>query len=240
MVTQPSDHFEGLQSYYLNQDEQITFTTKDGKEYDVCRKNWGFYATPSTNGRLKKFGFKTVLVNSSTGLYYLWLVDEQKISEFEVYAKNELHEVVCWLDDDRVLSYFEGTNFSVRCICGSYHLEKIATYTEPPEGEVRFNEQLREYFREIYRCKFCGHFWEKTELNIHDIYDSHYADSTYGDNLQKTFERIVNLPPEDSDNFARVEFVKKIADELLSSKFNIYFGCWLWLVRVFTSSEKYN
>lgn len=202
---------------YLNQDEQITFTTKDGKEYDVCRKNWGFYATPSTNGRLKKFGFKTVLVNSSTGLYYLWLVDEQKISEFEVYAKNELHEVVCWLDDERVLSYFEGTNFSVRCICGSYHHEKIATYREPPAGEVRFNEQLREYFREIYRCKFCGHFTGKTELDIHDIYDSHYADSTYGDNLQTTFERIVNLPPEGSDNFARVEFVKKIADELLSS-----------------------
>ena len=146
------------------------------------------------------------------------MVDEQKIPEFEIYAKNERHEVVCWLDDERVLSYFEGTNFSVRCICGSYHLDKVATYTQPPEGEVRFNERLSEYFREVYRCKFCGHFREKTELNIHDIYDSQYADSTYGNDLQKTFERIVNLPPELSDNFARVEYVKKIADQLLTSK----------------------
>ena len=36
----------------LAADEQVTLTTEQGGEYDVTRKSWGFYATPSTNGRL--------------------------------------------------------------------------------------------------------------------------------------------------------------------------------------------
>ena len=50
---------------HMKPDEQITFVTDDGKEYDVARKDWGFYATPSMNGRLKNFGFKTALVKNS-------------------------------------------------------------------------------------------------------------------------------------------------------------------------------
>ena len=40
----------------LDPDEQVTFTTPRGGEYDVARKDWGFYATPSLNGRLRGFG----------------------------------------------------------------------------------------------------------------------------------------------------------------------------------------
>ena len=41
--------------------EQVTFVTTSGGEYDVARTAWGFYATPSLNDRLKKFGLKAVL-----------------------------------------------------------------------------------------------------------------------------------------------------------------------------------
>ena len=41
----------------------ITFF--NGKiEYDIVKKNWGFYATPSINGRLIKFGYKTCLIKN--------------------------------------------------------------------------------------------------------------------------------------------------------------------------------
>ena len=36
----------------LDPDEQISLTTDAGAEYDVTRKDWGFYATPSLNERL--------------------------------------------------------------------------------------------------------------------------------------------------------------------------------------------
>ena len=36
----------------LDVDEQVTFTPPGGAEYDVARRAGGFYATPSTNGRL--------------------------------------------------------------------------------------------------------------------------------------------------------------------------------------------
>ena len=43
---------------FLRNNEQLTF--RNGKsEYDVAKKNWGYYATPSINNRLKKFKFRT-------------------------------------------------------------------------------------------------------------------------------------------------------------------------------------
>src|SRR4051812_30774923 len=59
----------------LAPDEQVTFVTPDGKEYDVARKSWGFYATPSLNGRLLDFGLRAVLVRSHVGKHYLFLVE---------------------------------------------------------------------------------------------------------------------------------------------------------------------
>ena len=42
----------------LKKDQQITFVEHSKgkiKEYDVVKKDWGYYATPSINKRLKKF-----------------------------------------------------------------------------------------------------------------------------------------------------------------------------------------
>ena len=50
---------------FLEVNEQVTFLTTDTAEYDVCRKEWGYYATPSMNDRLKRFGFKTALVKNT-------------------------------------------------------------------------------------------------------------------------------------------------------------------------------
>ena len=84
---------------HMKPDEQITFVTGDGKEYDVARKDWGFYATPSMNGRLKNFGFKTALVKNESGMYYIMVVEKNKITLFENYLKKEKNHLIKWLDE---------------------------------------------------------------------------------------------------------------------------------------------
>ena len=81
-------------------DEQVTLTTESGQEYDICRKEWGFYATPSTNGRLKSFGFKTALVKNSFGKKYIMIVDEKRLDQFNIYLEAEMLSVLSWLDEE--------------------------------------------------------------------------------------------------------------------------------------------
>ena len=83
----------------LDPDEQVTFTTEQGAEYDVARKSWGFYATPSINGRLRTFGWKTALVRNAAGLYYVFLVEQGREAELQIYLETEELTVACWLDD---------------------------------------------------------------------------------------------------------------------------------------------
>ena len=79
----------------LDTDEQVTFLTGDGKEYDVVRKPWGYYATPSLNGRLKRNGLRAGLTRSiQSGLFFVVLVDEGHSEECQntalTKAKNSL------------------------------------------------------------------------------------------------------------------------------------------------------
>lgn len=90
---------------FLNKNEQITFIGKNKLEYDVARKDWGFYATPSLNGRLKKFGLKSALVRSKiSNMFYILLVEKNKKKEFNKYIKDENCEIITWLDSDKMLS----------------------------------------------------------------------------------------------------------------------------------------
>jgi len=88
----------------LDTDEQVTFLTGDGKEYDVVRKPWGYYATPSLNGRLKRNGLRAGLTRSiQSGLFFVVLVDEGHSEEWSEYCANEGQELVAWLDSDDFL-----------------------------------------------------------------------------------------------------------------------------------------
>jgi hypothetical protein len=88
----------------LEADEQVTFVTEDGAEYDVARKDWGFYATPSLNGRLSGFGLRGVLIrNRKTGRYFVLLVRGGHEAEFAQYCAQETLAVVSWLDSTEVL-----------------------------------------------------------------------------------------------------------------------------------------
>jgi hypothetical protein len=91
----------------LEADEQVTFTTESGAEYDVARKSWGFYATPSLNGRLVEFGLRGVLVRNRIGRYFVLLVERGHEAEFERYLDVEELVVVRRLDTSEELERLE-------------------------------------------------------------------------------------------------------------------------------------
>ena len=89
---------------HLAADEQITLTTEAGGEYDVARKGWGFYATPSLNGRLGRFGLRGVLIrNTLTGRYFVLLVERGQEDAFDGYIRQESLEIVAWMDSTEAL-----------------------------------------------------------------------------------------------------------------------------------------
>ena len=82
----------------LDPDEQVTLVTGSGTEYDVVRKDWGYYATPSLNGRLPEHGLRPALVRNDEGRVYLLLVERGKEPSFDEYLSAERLTVVSWLD----------------------------------------------------------------------------------------------------------------------------------------------
>ena len=91
-------------SVRLAADEQVTFQTDTGGEYDVARKNWGFYATPSLNGRLSGFGLRAVLVRSRVDRFFVLLVERGREEDFNAYIDSEGLEIVTWMDTTEALS----------------------------------------------------------------------------------------------------------------------------------------
>jgi hypothetical protein len=91
----------------LEPDEQVTLTTEAGAEYDVARKDWGFYATPSLNARLPSFGLRAVLVRNPSARYFVLLVERGKEALFDAYVKGERLAIVAWLDNTEQLQAIE-------------------------------------------------------------------------------------------------------------------------------------
>ncbi len=83
---------------YLAPNEQLTFITENKKKYDFCRKNWGFYATPSINSRLKKEGFKTVLTKNPINRIFVMIIEKENMLKFKKYCKDHKLKILFWLD----------------------------------------------------------------------------------------------------------------------------------------------
>ena len=88
---------------YLDSDEQITFSDANDYEYDIVKKNWGYYATPSLNGRLENFKLKTALIIGENTKAFVLLVHTGKEEEFFEYLKIEKLNFICWLNKEENL-----------------------------------------------------------------------------------------------------------------------------------------
>jgi hypothetical protein len=92
----------------LQADEQVTFVTESKTQYDVARKSWGYYATPSLNGRLPQFGLRPALIlNKSSERFFVALVEKTHIQEFERYLLDEELTLLYWLDQPEALKKLE-------------------------------------------------------------------------------------------------------------------------------------
>ncbi len=88
---------------FLDFDEQVTLKTESGTEFDVTRKNFGYYATPSLNDRLLRFQLRPVLCKNRLNKFFILLVEVGKESIFEIYRTEEKLDVVLWFDDEASL-----------------------------------------------------------------------------------------------------------------------------------------
>jgi hypothetical protein len=84
----------------LSADEQITLVSASGSEYDIVRKSWGYYATPSMNRRLAANGLRAALTVGADGRVALLLVERGRRADFEGYLAGERMRVLAWLDTD--------------------------------------------------------------------------------------------------------------------------------------------
>lgn len=87
----------------LESNEQVTLTSESGTEFDVVKKDWGYYATPSLNSRLPRFGLYPILVRNRLQHYFVVLLEKGKEVEFEQYVDLERLEIVAHLADERHL-----------------------------------------------------------------------------------------------------------------------------------------
>ena len=74
--------------------------------------------------------------------------------------------------------------------------------------EIVFSQLInKNYKREILYCQYCYHHQE--DFNYFFDYSKDYLDKAYGnlDGLKKTFNKIIKLPIEKSDNKQRVQFI---------------------------------
>ena len=85
-------------SIFLKNDDLVTF--KDGKkEFDIAKKIWGYYGTPTLNKRLKNFGYVGALTRHKVfDTYALLIVDIKKKKTFLKYLKKEDMQIICWLN----------------------------------------------------------------------------------------------------------------------------------------------
>lgn len=180
----------------LEPDEQITLVTASGTEYDVARKDFGYYATPSLNRRLPERGLRSVLVENPDGARYLLLVEPDRIDEYRRYMDEEQMREIGWLDSPA----------SACPACGDSARTRRFHYRKPPHGETAFASLPPEgYRRDVLECGRCGHFTSEHGMDMDALYTSEYVEATYGnDGLGDAYDRIRALPPERSDNHQRV------------------------------------
>ncbi len=73
----------------LKDNEMVSFFTKNKKQYDITKKDWGFYLSQSIHHRVLNEGFKIAIVKNKIQRKYLMAVDIKKINNFKKYCEKE-------------------------------------------------------------------------------------------------------------------------------------------------------
>jgi SAM-dependent methyltransferase len=104
-----------------------------------------------------------------------------------------------------------GPRADIECPCEGAHVAASFAYDAPPAGETKFD--FGDAYRRSYRrCGLCGHWFSRHAMDLSALYDGAYVEATYGDRMRATYERIMALPAERSDNLGRVARVLAFAE----------------------------
>jgi SAM-dependent methyltransferase len=90
----------------------------------------------------------------------------------------------------------------------------VFVYDTPPPGEIGFPRALdAPYYREVWQFTNSKHFVSRHAMTVATDYESSYVDATYqgAAGLAATFDRIIALPYEQSDNAHRMARVRTFA-----------------------------
>ena len=88
-------------------------------------------------------------------------------------------------------------------LCGSIEHKLINKFVKPVENENTYN--IKEYYRELWRCSVCGLFFNEHDYSVEDIYYGDFRKAAYsGELIHQRFNDIMSLPVEKSDNRNRV------------------------------------
>jgi hypothetical protein len=80
----------------LLSDEQMTLSYLYSN-YDIAKKDWGFYVTPSFQDRCKKNNLLPALIRKDKKFYFV-LVNKKKINYFMIFLKIKKFKLSKWLN----------------------------------------------------------------------------------------------------------------------------------------------
>lgn len=103
-------------------------------------------------------------------------------------------------------------NPTLQCPCERRIGATSFTYDAPPQGETLFDLGDQPYRRSYWRCGLCDHEFSDHDMDLSGLYEGAYVEHTYGDHMRETFDRILSLPREFSDNAGRVTRVLNFAE----------------------------
>lgn len=91
-------------------------------------------------------------------------------------------------------------------VTGAETWQLLKSYDAPPEGETRFG--IADYRRDLLQDPESGHIVNRHHFDLSSLYAGDYWDQTYGGGrIATVFDKIMALPPDRSDNRARVACV---------------------------------
>ena len=107
-------------------------------------------------------------------------------------------------------------------ITGDKESKKVFIYNSPPISEIPFKRQDNEaYHRIVLQFYPSKHFISVHDMNVLTTYEGEYVSATYGDSklTKSTFDKIISLPNNKSDNVGRFEKIKEFTDNWFPSNY---------------------
>lgn len=93
-------------------------------------------------------------------------------------------------------------------MCQRKEFVTVAIYHKPPKGETVFPFSVP-YHRRLMMCETCGHFVNRCSMDLSQLYSYDYVQAAYGGEkgIAEAFNKIMTLPPEESDNLGRTRAI---------------------------------